>query len=71
MDALEIRRKVKTALVENDLTLAAVARFSGRRYDRLSKIVNGMRSPQPGEVEGLLGEIDRLAKMYNGPRAEA
>ena len=68
---VQTRREIKQALAANDLTLAAIARSLGKPYDRLSRIVNGYRPARPGEIEEVRAEIERLAALYNGPRAKA
>ena len=46
-----VRTKVKLALVADGITLAQVCRRHGLNYERMVKILAGMRRPNPHEAQ--------------------
>ena len=60
----DLRKTVRAALLEHDLTLAAVVRRTpGLDYSRIERVLLGQAKPYRGEVGALLAAIDRVAGL--------
>ena len=64
-----LSRTVKVKLAETGIPLALVARAGGLDYGRLQRVLHGYARVKDGEIETLLKQIDRLARLR--PQAEA